>query len=64
MATVAASVVEKKVAMANEANGDLGNTWLKTHSATSGPYRLISWKANELRIARGQPGLSISARRT
>ena len=22
--------------MANEANGDLGNTWLKTHSATSG----------------------------
>ena len=47
MATVAASVVEKKLAMANEANGDLGNTWLKTHSATSGPYRLISWKANE-----------------
>src|SRR5579863_1332275 len=47
MATVAASVVEKKVAMANEANGDLGNTWLKTHSATSGPYRLVSWKANE-----------------
>ena len=47
MATVAASVVEKKVAMANEVNGDLGNTWLKTHSATSGPYKLISWKANE-----------------
>jgi peptide/nickel transport system substrate-binding protein len=47
MATVAASVVEKKVAMANEVNGDLGNTWLKTHSATSGPYRLVSWKANE-----------------
>jgi peptide/nickel transport system substrate-binding protein len=47
MATVAASVVEKKVAMANVANGDLGNTWLKTHSASSGPYKLISWKANE-----------------
>ena len=36
MATVAASVVEKKVALANEINGDLGNAWLKTHSATSG----------------------------
>src|SRR5215469_1083967 len=47
MATVAASVVEKKIAMANEANGDFGNTWLKTHSATSGPYKLISWKPNE-----------------
>ena len=43
MATVAASVVEKKVAMANEVNGDLGNTWLKTHSATSGPYRLVTY---------------------
>src|SRR5665213_2004777 len=47
MATVAASVVEKKVAMANEVNGDLGNSYLKTHSTTSGPYKLISWKANE-----------------
>ena len=36
MATVAASVVEKKVATANEANGEDGNGWLKTHSATSG----------------------------
>jgi peptide/nickel transport system substrate-binding protein len=47
MATVAASVVEKKVALANEKNGDFGNEWLKTHSATSGAYKLVSWKANE-----------------
>jgi len=56
MATVAASVVEKKVAMANEVNGDLGNTWLKTHSATSGPYRLVSWKANESVSLEANPG--------
>src|SRR5215472_7401019 len=56
MATVAASVVEKKVAMANEVNGDLGNTWLKTHSATSGPYKLISWKANESVSLEAHPG--------
>jgi peptide/nickel transport system substrate-binding protein len=56
MATVAASVVEKKVAMAHEVNGDLGNTWLKTHSATSGPYRLVSWRANEAVSLEAQPG--------
>src|SRR5580704_197961 len=33
MSTFAASVVEKKIALANEVNGDLGNSWLKTHSA-------------------------------
>ena len=56
MATVAASVVEKKMALAHEVNGDLGNTWLKTHSATSGPYRLISWKANESVSLEANPG--------
>ena len=61
MATVAASVVEKKVAMANEVNGDLGNTWLKTHSATSGPYRLISWKANESVSLEAHPGYHLGA---
>ncbi len=61
MATVAASVVEKKVAMANEVNGDLGNTWLKTHSATSGPYRLISWKASELVSLEANPGYHLGA---
>src|SRR3984957_4646665 len=61
MATVAASVVEKQVAMANEVNGDLGNTWLKTHSATSGPYRLISWKANESVSLEANPGYHLGA---
>jgi peptide/nickel transport system substrate-binding protein len=47
MSTYAASAIEKKVAMANEVNGDLGNSWLKSHSAASGPYNLVSWKPNE-----------------
>ncbi len=41
-----ASVVEKKVALAHEQNGDLGNLWLRTHSAGSGPFKLVSWKPN------------------
>jgi peptide/nickel transport system substrate-binding protein len=64
MATVAASVVEKKVAMANEASGDLGNTWLKTHSATSGAYRLVSWKANESVTMEANPGYHLGLAKT
>ncbi|WP_435230774.1 ABC transporter substrate-binding protein [Pseudopelagicola sp. nBUS_20] len=41
------SIVDMKTAMANEIDGDLGNTWLATNSAGSGPYVLQSWKPNE-----------------
>ena len=33
MTSIVASVVEKKVALAHETNGDMGNGWLKTNSA-------------------------------
>jgi peptide/nickel transport system substrate-binding protein len=50
-----ASVVEKKVAMAHEKNGDLGNEWLKTNSAGSGPYVLKSWKADDSVVLEANP---------
>ena len=34
------SVVDMKTVMANQTNGDLGNAWLKTHTAGAGPYKL------------------------
>ncbi|WP_083100134.1 ABC transporter substrate-binding protein [Pseudophaeobacter leonis] len=40
-------VVDKEVVMANEVDGDLGNSWLATNSAGSGPYKLQGWKPNE-----------------
>jgi peptide/nickel transport system substrate-binding protein len=40
-------VVEKAVVMANQTNGDLGNAWLKSHSAGAGSYRLVDWAAND-----------------
>lgn len=43
-----ASIVDKKLVLANEANGDLGAAWLKTHYAGSGPLRIREWRANEL----------------
>ncbi|MCO5091230.1 ABC transporter substrate-binding protein [Bosea sp. (in: a-proteobacteria)] len=42
-----ASILEKKRVLANERDGDLGNQWLKGHSAGAGPFRLIGYNANE-----------------
>ena len=47
LTSIVASVVDKKEAMAHEANGDFGYEWLKTNSAGSGPYMLRSWKPND-----------------
>ncbi|MEJ0016275.1 MAG: ABC transporter substrate-binding protein [Acetobacteraceae bacterium] len=41
------SVVDMKAVLANQANGDLGNAWLKTHTAGAGPYKLSSWQASD-----------------
>jgi peptide/nickel transport system substrate-binding protein len=47
LSTLTAGVVDKAAALANEVNGDLGNKWLKTHSAGSGPYRLAEWQPGQ-----------------
>ncbi len=41
------SVVDKKLVMEHEKDGDLGYEWLKSNSAGSGAFSLRSWKANE-----------------
>lgn len=46
-ATVAA-VVDKKLAMEHEANGDFGYEWLKTGYAGSGPFNIREWRPNEV----------------
>ncbi len=55
MSSIVGSVVEKAVAMQHEQGGDLGNGWLKTHSAGSGPFALRSWKANESVVLDANP---------
>ena len=54
--SVVGSIVEKKAALEHEVNGDLGNGWLKTHSAGSGAFELKSWKANESVVMDAFPG--------
>jgi peptide/nickel transport system substrate-binding protein len=56
MSSIVGSVVDKKVVLQHETNGDLGNAWLKTNSAGSGPFMLRSWKANESVVLESFPG--------
>ncbi|MBB3950370.1 ABC transporter substrate-binding protein [Aureimonas jatrophae] len=50
-----ASIVDMKTVMENESGGDMGNEWLKTHSAGSGPYVLRAWKPNESVLLEANP---------
>lgn len=50
------SVLDEKLVRENEQDGDLGYEWLKSNSAASGPYRLVTWKANELVTLEAFPG--------
>jgi len=43
-----ASIIDKKLVIANEKNGDWGYGWLKTGYAGSGPMKLREWRANEV----------------
>ncbi|MBS8226405.1 ABC transporter substrate-binding protein [Vannielia litorea] len=40
-------IVDMETAMANEVDGDMGNEWLRTNTAGSGPYKVMEWKPNE-----------------
>ena len=49
------SVIDQKLALEHEQNGDMGHEWLRTASAGSGPFKLRSWKPNESLIIEGNP---------
>jgi len=49
------SVVDKRTVLEHEKDGDLGYEWLKTNSAGSGPFRLVSWKPNEGVVLQSNP---------
>lgn len=40
-------IVDKATVLKNEKDGDLGNAWMKSNSAASGPYRLRRWEPKE-----------------
>lgn len=61
LAAAVASVVDMKVVLANQKNGDLGNGWLKTNSAGAGAYRLLEWKAKDAVVLEAFPGYKLDA---
>ena len=48
LTAVVTSVLDKKLVLSKEQNGDLGNIWLKTNYAGSGPMKMREWRANEM----------------
>jgi len=48
-------VVEKATVTANQKDNDLGNAWLKNHSAGAGPYRLVEFQASDHIIMETNP---------
>jgi peptide/nickel transport system substrate-binding protein len=63
LTSIVGSVVEKNLVLANESGGDLGNAWLKTHSAASGAYKLVAWKPSEQVELEGYAGFRLGAPR-
>ncbi len=59
------SVVEKAAALANEQNGDLGNLWLKSHTAGAGAYQLTAWAASDHVILDANPhsGIAVNCKK-
>jgi peptide/nickel transport system substrate-binding protein len=55
LSSVVGSVVDMKVAMEHQADGDFGYAWLKTNSAGSGAYSVKSWKPNETVVLEANP---------
>lgn len=43
-----ASIVDEVLVMANEVDGDMGNAWLNTHSAGSGPFVMSDYRPAEI----------------
>jgi len=54
-------IVDKTLVMEHDVDGDLGNTWLKTNTAGSGAYKLVSWKPNESVTLSANPDFYLGA---
>jgi peptide/nickel transport system substrate-binding protein len=54
-------VVEKAAALAHAEGNDLGNAWLKSHSAGAGPFKLTSWQASDHIIVDANPNSGLQA---
>ncbi|WP_308917971.1 ABC transporter substrate-binding protein [Jannaschia sp. LMIT008] len=61
LASTVGGIVDMETVMANAQGDDLGNNWLKTNSAGSGAYSLVSWTPNESLILQANPDYYLGA---
>src|SRR5579863_9252477 len=61
LSTCVASVVDETEVVKNEVNGDLGNAWLKTHDAGSGPFILKSFTPDDSVVLEAYPDYHLGA---
>ena len=61
LSTCVASVVDETETMKHETNGDLGNAWLKTHDAGSGPFMIKSWTPDDSVVLEAYPAYHLGA---
>ncbi|MDM9624671.1 ABC transporter substrate-binding protein [Rhizobium sp. S152] len=55
LSMVVASVVDSEEVKKHVENDDYGNTWLRTHTAGSGPFTLNRWTPNDIVILQANP---------
>ncbi len=56
MASFATSIVDSKLLTENQTDGDMGRAYLASADAGSGPYKLDTWRPNEIIIASAVDG--------
>jgi peptide/nickel transport system substrate-binding protein len=61
LASRPASVVDAVTVQANEAGGDMGNTWLKSNSAGTGPFVLKAYRPGEILNLEANPNYFLGA---
>ncbi|WP_414441247.1 ABC transporter substrate-binding protein [Burkholderia sp. 22PA0106] len=59
LSTTVAGIVEQKVVMQHEVDGDMGNLWLRKHSAGAGAYRLLDWQAGSRITLAANPSAAV-----
>jgi peptide/nickel transport system substrate-binding protein len=59
LSTTVSGIVEQKTVMQHDANGDMGNAWLRKHSAGAGSYRLVDWQASAEIVLQANPNASV-----
>ncbi|WP_275553571.1 ABC transporter substrate-binding protein [Mixta sp. Marseille-Q2659] len=55
LAAPVASILDAKTVLANQQNNDLGNKWLATHSAGSGPFQIRRYVPHEVVLLTANP---------